>query len=96
MCIRDSVLTTKACEGLAQIHKRQPVMLSSEEALRWLDSEIPTQELESLMRSRLSVELELVPVSTYVNNSTNQGQECMQPIGARKLLQKKSSKGILH
>ena len=71
-------------------------MLSSEEALRWLDSETPTQELESLMRSRLSVELELVPVSTYVNNLINQGQECMESIGASKLLRRESSKGILH
>ena len=91
-----TVLTTEACEGLVQIHKRQPVMLNSEEALRWLDCEIPTQELESLLRPRLSVELELVPVSTYVNNSTNQSQECMESIGASKLLGKESSKGILH
>ena len=91
-----TVLTTEACAGLVQIHKRQPVMLNSEEALRWLDCEIPTQELESLLRPRLSVELELVPVSTYVNNSTNQGQECMESIGASKMLGKESSKGILH
>ena len=91
-----TVLTTEACEGLAQIHKRQPVMLNSEEALKWIDLEIPTQELESLMRPRLPVELELIPVSTYVNNSTNQGQECMESIGASKLLRKESSKGILH
>ncbi len=91
-----TVLTTEACEGLVQIHKGKPVMLNSEEALSGLDCEIPTQELESLLRPRLSVELELVPVSTYVNNSTNQGQECMEAIGASKLLGKESSKGMLH
>ena len=91
-----TVLTTEACEGLAQVHKRQPVMLNSEEALKWIDLEIPTQELESLMRPRLPVELELIPVSTYVNNSTNQGQECMESIGASKVLREESSKGILH
>ena len=91
-----TVLTTEACEGLAQVHKRQPVMLNSEEALKWIDLEIPTQELESLMASRLPVELELIPVSTYVNNSTNQGQECMESIGASKVLREESSKGILH
>ena len=91
-----TVLTTEACEGLAQVHKRQPVMLNSEEALKWIDLEIPTQELESLMRPRLPVELELIPVSTYVNKSTNQGQECMESIGASKVLREESSKGILH
>ena len=29
-----TVLTTEACEGLAQVHKRQPVMLNSKEALK--------------------------------------------------------------
>ena len=91
-----TVLTTEAGEGLAQVHKRQPVMLNSEEALKWIDLEIPTRELESLMRPRLPVELELIPVSTYVNKSTNQGQECMESIGASKLLREESSKGILH
>ena len=71
-------------------------MLNSEEALKWIDLEIPTQELESLMGSRLPVELELIPVSTYVNSSTNQGQECMESIGASKVLREESSKGILH
>ena len=76
-----TILTTDANEGLAFVHNRQPVMLSVEEARRWLDMSVPTSELEYLFASRIPVELDAVPVSTHVNNARNKDERCVQPIG---------------
>ena len=76
-----TILTTGANAGLAFVHDRQPVMLSVEEAKQWLDMSIPTRELEYLFASRIPVELDAVPVSTYVNNARNKDARCAQPIG---------------
>ena len=76
-----TILTTAASEGLAFVHNRQPVMLSIEEAKRWLDMSIPTDELKHFFEPRVPVELDAVPVSTYVNNARNKDARCSQPIG---------------
>ncbi len=91
-----TILTTQASENLSRIHARQPVILSSSEALRWLDMSISTKALESVLRPRLSVALELVPVATYVNKSTNQLRECMEPIGKIATLEIDVPGGLLH
>jgi hypothetical protein len=44
--------------------------------------DIPTSELEDLFDSRLPVPLEVVPVSTHVNNARHKDARCAQPIGA--------------
>lgn len=76
-----TVLTTAAAEGLAFVHNRQPVMLSIEEAKLWLDMSVPTDELTHLFKPRVAVELDAVPVSTYVNNARNKDARCTQAIG---------------
>ncbi len=76
-----TVLTTGASEGLAFVHNRQPVMLSIEEAKRWLDMSVPTDELTELFTPRIAVALDAVPVSTYVNNARNKDARCTQAIG---------------
>ena len=91
-----TILTTQACESLSRIHARQPVILSSSEALRWLDVSISTKELEAVLRPRLSVALELVPVATYVNKSTNQLRECVEPIGKIASLEIDIPGGLAH
>jgi putative SOS response-associated peptidase YedK len=75
-----TVLTTAAHDGLKFVHNRQPVMLSLAEAEQWLDMAIPTGELEHLLASRLPMDLDAVPVSTYVNNARNKDERCTQPI----------------
>lgn len=74
-----TVLTVPASPAMEQIHKRQPLMLSVEDARSWMDPE--NGEFENLISSELPVEMDAVPVSTYVNNARNKDDRCMDPIG---------------
>ncbi len=76
-----TVLTTAAHDAMAPIHNRQPVMLSVAEARDWLNMHIPTADLAPLLGARLPVDVDAVPVSTYVNNARNKDERCVQPIG---------------
>ena len=76
-----TILTTAVNPELAFVHNRQPVMLSPAEALRWLDLDIETSELEYLFASRVPVDLDVIPVSSHVNNARNKDERCTQPIG---------------
>lgn len=75
-----AILTTDAAAGLAFVHDRQPVMLSFAGARRWLDPEAGPAALKELLRSSLPVDLDAVPVSTYVNNARNKSARCVEPI----------------
>ncbi|MEM1432990.1 MAG: SOS response-associated peptidase [Pseudomonadota bacterium] len=76
-----TILTTAANPALEFVHKRQPVMLSVDDARRWLDPAIATVEFEDRFASLLPMALEAVPVSTYVNNARNDDPRCATPIG---------------
>jgi len=76
-----TVLTAPAHPDFAFIHTRQPVMLSIPEARRWLEPKIPTSEMTDLFGSRLPMALDLVPVSSYVNNARNRGAQAGTAIG---------------
>jgi len=91
-----TILTTQACESLRRVHTRQPVILSDSEAIDWLDMSKPTKELESVLQPRLPIALELMPVSTYVNKSTNQLRQCMEPIGQSAFLSIDIPGGLIH
>jgi putative SOS response-associated peptidase YedK len=77
-----AIVTTAAAKGLAFVHSRQPVMLSLAGARRWLDVEAGRADLESLLRPWIPVELDAVPVSSYVNNARNKEARCVEPIAA--------------
>jgi putative SOS response-associated peptidase YedK len=76
-----TILTTQANDGIKFVHHRQPVMLSMEDAKRWFDMTVPTKDLEGLFASRLPMDLDAIPVSTYVNNARNKDERCVQAIG---------------
>ena len=73
------MLTVPASPAMEQIHKRQPLMLSVEDARTWMDPD--NTEFQSLISSDLPVDIDAVPVSTYVNNARNKDDRCMDPIG---------------
>ena len=75
-----TILTVPANPAMEFVHKRQPLMLSVEDARRWMDLETTT--LDELISSDLPVEIEAVPVSTYVNNARNKDLRCIDPIGS--------------
>ena len=76
-----TILTTEANAQMKFVHHRQPVMLSSEEALAWLQPECATHELEYLFASRLPIDLQAVPVTSEVNNARNKDERVTQAIG---------------
>ena len=76
-----TILTTAASESMQTIHHRQPVILTKEDALKWLDAKVPTSELEGLFDSKLPIGLEAIPVSSHVNNARNKDERVVQPLG---------------
>ena len=68
-----TLLTTDANDLAAQVHDRMPVILDPEDYDAWLACEqIP---LAPFPADRMSAR----PVSTFVNNVRNQGEECVAP-----------------
>jgi putative SOS response-associated peptidase YedK len=75
-----TILTVPAAPGMEFVHKRQPLMLSVEDARRWMDPS--ADDFEDMIGSDLPLDVDAVPVSTYVNNARNKDARCVDPIGA--------------
>ena len=76
-----AVLTCAANPALEFVHNRQPVMLSLPAAQQWLDPDATPETLQALCGSALPVDLDAIPVSTYVNNARHKDDRCVDPIG---------------
>lgn len=76
-----TVLTTQAHPAMNFVHHRQPVMLSPEDALAWLDPTKATEDMQEFFSSLLPMELDAIPVSTHVNNARNKDQRVIAPVG---------------
>jgi putative SOS response-associated peptidase YedK len=75
-----AIITTDANELMAPIHNRMPVILAPEQFDAWLDPDNnDTAALKKLLVPYPSEPMKAYPVSRYVNNSRNEGEECMQP-----------------
>ena len=75
-----TVITTSASKRALAYHHRMPVLLTEETAAAWLDPEASPAELKSLMVGYDSEDLEMYPVSRYVNDPANDSAECIQRI----------------
>lgn len=77
-----SVITTSANEAMSVIHDRMPVILNSHNAaLAWLQ-ESDKDSLTALMAPVGNETLRFNEVSSYVNKSSNEGPECVEPVAA--------------
>jgi putative SOS response-associated peptidase YedK len=76
-----TLLTTAAHPNLGGLHHRQPVFLTQDQALQWLDINIATENLNPLLSPSLPVPLRVVPVSNEVNNARNKSDRCAHPVG---------------
>ncbi|MDE0224303.1 MAG: SOS response-associated peptidase [Gammaproteobacteria bacterium] len=76
-----AVVTTAATPGLAFVHDRQPRMLSFDEACAWMDGRTPQANLADMLAPALPQALDVIPVSTHVNNARNKEPLCTEPIG---------------
>ena len=76
-----AIVTTAVVPDLKFLHHRQPVILDREQALFWVDHTLDIAEIESLCDPRLPYDLSIHPVSEFVNNSRNNGPQCLEVIG---------------
>ena len=76
-----TIVTTAASPQLEFVHRRQPVMLSKLGAVEWMARDQEGTVLAGLMSPRLALDLSVVPVSTFVSNSRNNGARCIEPVG---------------
>lgn len=75
-----TIITTEANALLASVHERMPVILSPENARRWLDPQLrEPSELEPLLRPYPADVMLATPVGTWVNSPSHEGMRCLQP-----------------
>jgi putative SOS response-associated peptidase YedK len=75
-----SILTTDANNLVAKIHDRMPVILSPSEFDTWLDREMTDiEKLKMLFSPYPSDMLDVIEVSSSVNNTKNDAPECLEP-----------------
>jgi putative SOS response-associated peptidase YedK len=74
-----SVITTSANDAMSQVHDRMPVILNSHNAaMAWLQDG-DKASLTELMTPASNETLRFTEVSSYVNKSSNEGPECIEP-----------------
>jgi len=74
------ILTTEPNELIAPIHHRMPVILIPETMPRWIGREaLPETEYRELTRPLAAEKMQERPVSRHVNNSRNDGPQCLEP-----------------
>jgi putative SOS response-associated peptidase YedK len=73
-----TIVTTDANKLAAKVHDRMPVILDSDDYDLWLDPSIDDRaKLEKLIKPYPVKAMSVRPVSTYVNNVKNQGEQCI-------------------
>jgi len=77
-----SMITTTANRAMSDVHDRMPVILNSQNAaMAWLQ-ESDKDSLTELMAPASNDALAFTEVSNYVNKSSNEGPECIEPLVA--------------
>jgi putative SOS response-associated peptidase YedK len=73
-----TIITIDACQAVATIHNRMPVILQPLMLNVWLDAGIDdTSRLEQVLREGYETDLLVRPVSTRVNSPKNNDEKCI-------------------
>ncbi len=75
-----TIITTDANELMAPIHHRMPVVLADNDYADWLDP--AASDLSKLLTPCPADELICYPVDSVVNNSRNEGPQCIVPLNS--------------
>ena len=75
-----SIVTTSANTAMSAIHDRMPVILTSQNAAGAWIQESDRESLDELMQPAGNDALVFTQVSNYVNKSTNEGAQCVEPV----------------
>lgn len=77
-----TILTTGPNEMMAPIHNRMPVIIEPADYGLWLDPGDRPEDGLHLLRPYPADKMRFYPVSTFVNNARNEGDQCIQPLAA--------------
>ncbi|NNC24292.1 SOS response-associated peptidase [Salinisphaera sp. USBA-960] len=75
-----AVVTTQAQADIATIHPRQPVVLDTKGACKWLDGQHGPSELKQLASTSSNRAYRSQPISTAVNNVRNDESSLVEPL----------------
>lgn len=79
-----TLLTTEPNDLMAPLHNRMPVIIAPEDYAEWLDNSREDRQflsiLQHLLRAYPSDQMATYPVSPYVSNARNEGEECIAPL----------------
>ncbi len=76
-----TIVTTQPNELLQPIHNRMPVILPAQAYDLWLDpGELDPHQLQPLLKPFSAQSMVAYPVSTLVNNPTNDAPDCIVPV----------------
>jgi putative SOS response-associated peptidase YedK len=74
-----TIITTESNELTADIHPRMPVILDPRDYPVWLDPAVDDRrQLEPLLKPYAASDMQLDPVSIYVNSPRNEGPDCIR------------------
>lgn len=72
-----TIITTTACDALADVHARMPVILPAAAEQDWLAADTPIAALRELLAPLPSHEIARIPVSAAVNDVANDSSVCV-------------------
>lgn len=74
-----TIITTEACERLADVHHRQPAIIHPDHVADWLDPAARSGQLLDLVRKPCAGPFEKRPVGTRVNSVANNDATILAP-----------------
>jgi putative SOS response-associated peptidase YedK len=79
-----TVITTEAVDEAGRVHDRMPMLVEPQAWSAWLDPDVDDPDaLRGVLRPAAAGRLEVVPVSTAVNDVRADGPELVRPLPAR-------------
>jgi putative SOS response-associated peptidase YedK len=75
-----SIITCPANADLEHIHNRMPVLLTHQDAKRWLSNDIPADELLKLLKPAPEGVIQFYPISTLVNKPLYNNESIIEPL----------------
>lgn len=78
--LTSSIVTTRANRVIRPVHHRMPVILDRTDWAAWLNpGEVKPGQLDPLLRPAPDADLEMVPVSPWMNQISHNGPDCLSP-----------------
>jgi putative SOS response-associated peptidase YedK len=81
-----TIITGAAPDSMKDIHARVPIHLSRDEIPRWLDPSASKESLAKVLMPTSHIPLSVTPVSSYVGNSRNKDERCIEPLGDTRII----------